>query len=52
VTGIEYLRRYAENVREIPLGERSYLDLVNKDISDTPIRYSEDAYTRLSQKDR
>jgi len=50
VTGIEYLRRYAENVREIPLGERSYLDLVNKDISDTPIRYSEDAYTRLPRK--
>jgi alpha-amylase/alpha-mannosidase (GH57 family) len=47
ITGREYVSKFYQNARKIPVGERLYLDLVNVDISDIPISYSEDAYNIL-----
>ena len=50
ITPSEYLSLKRDLAREIPLGERSYLDLAGRDIADTPISYTENAYSKLPRK--
>ncbi|MEZ0289885.1 MAG: glucodextranase DOMON-like domain-containing protein [Sulfolobales archaeon] len=50
ITPTEYIERFGGRAREIPLGERVYLDLEGVDISDTPTSYTEDAYQSLPRR--
>ena len=50
ITPSEYISNYGNYAREIPIGPRIYLDLMNKDISDIPLAYYKDAYTELPRR--
>jgi len=51
ITPREYLAKFAGTARELPTKNYKYLDLAGRDISDTPLSLTEDAYTQLPRRD-
>ncbi|WP_460024682.1 glucodextranase DOMON-like domain-containing protein [Infirmifilum sp. SLHALR2] len=51
ITPREYLAKFAGTARELPTKSYKYLDLAGRDISDTPLSLTEDAYTQLPRRD-
>ena len=50
-TPAEYLAKFSQTARELPLKTYRYLDLAGRDISDMPLSYVDDAYTLLPRRD-
>ena len=50
-TPAEYLAKFSQTARELPLKTYRYLDLAGRDISDMPLSYTDDAYTLLPRRD-
>jgi alpha-amylase/alpha-mannosidase (GH57 family)/FtsZ-binding cell division protein ZapB len=50
-TPAEYLSKFSQTARELPVKTYRYLDLAGRDISNTPLSYAEDAYTSLPRRD-
>ncbi len=49
-TPIEYLKKFTDEAKPLPLGTHYYLDLKGRDISDFPVSYFEDGYSALPRK--